>query len=237
LKVAVIKFPGTNCDLDTVHVLRDLLGLPTELVWHKAFRGAEYDAAILPGGFSYGDYLRAGVIAAHSPATKEVIEMAREGKPILGVCNGFQILIEAGLLPGALLPNDSLTFVCRWVTLRCETDRSVFTSLIPVDDLLHIPVAHQEGRYFNEAKALKEMAENGQIVFRYAHLDGKLTPEANPNGSVENIAGICNLEGNVLGLMPHPERASEKILSPFGDDDGLAIFESMVHFLRKRRAG
>jgi phosphoribosylformylglycinamidine synthase I len=233
LRVAVIRFPGTNCDLDTVYVLRNLLGLPTDLVWHMTFKGDEYDAAILPGGFSYGDYLRAGAIAAHSPAIREVEEMANGGKPILGICNGFQILIEAGLLPGALLPNDSLTFVCRWVTLRCETDRSAFTHLIPVGDLLHLPVAHKEGRYFNEERALKEMAADGQIVFRYTSLEGAVTLENNPNGSVDNIAGICNREGNVLGLMPHPERASEKILSPFGDDDGLMVFESMVNFLRK----
>ncbi|RLI05941.1 phosphoribosylformylglycinamidine synthase I, partial [Candidatus Bathyarchaeota archaeon] len=188
---------------------------------------------ILPGGFSYGDYLRSGVIASHSPAMDEVKKMAEEGKPILGICNGFQILTEGGLLPGALLPNDSLKFVCKWVTLRCETSRTAFTRLIPEGKLLHIPIAHKEGRYFNDKKILKKMKEKRQIVFRYVNKNGKITSESNPNGSVDNIASVCNVEGNVLGLMPHPERASEKILSPYHDQDGLLIFQSMVDFLKR----
>ncbi len=233
MRIAVIQFPGSNCDLDVVYVLRNLLDIPTDLVWHKFFKGSMYDGAILPGGFSYGDYLRSGVIASHSPAMDEVKKMAEEGKPILGICNGFQILTEGGLLPGALLPNDSLKFVCKWVTLRCETSRTAFTRLIPEGKLLHIPIAHKEGRYFNDKKILKKMKEKRQIVFRYVNKNGKITSESNPNGSVDNIASVCNVEGNVLGLMPHPERASEKILSPYHDQDGLLIFQSMVDFLKR----
>jgi len=236
VRVAVIRFPGSNCDLDTLHVLRNVLKTPTDLVWHKEFKGSEYDAAILPGGFSYGDYLRAGTIAAHSPAMLEVREMAREGKPILGICNGFQILVEAGLLPGALLPNTSLTFICRWVKIRCESTSTPFTRHIPKGTILNQPIAHKEGRYFNEGHALKEMEANGQIVFRYVDSKGEATEEANPNGSVGNIAGVASLDGNVVGLMPHPERSSERILTPSREPGGLPLFESLVKTLRGRLA-
>lgn len=234
MKVAVIQFSGSNCDLDTVHVLRDVLGVETDLIWYKYFDGSNYDAVILPGGFSYGDYLRSGAIAAHTPCMQQVKEMADEGKAVLGICNGFQILVEAGLLPGALLQNICLTFICKWVTLRSETQRTAFTNLIPKGELLHMPIAHHEGRYVNDEKGLKVLYENDQIVFRYVTENSELTPEANPNGSMDNIAGICNLEGNVVGLMPHPERASEKILSPYSGDDGSLIFGSMLRFLRTR---
>jgi phosphoribosylformylglycinamidine synthase len=234
LRVAVIQFPGSNCDLDTAYVLKKILNIPTDLVWHKFFKSSKYDAVILPGGFSYGDYLRAGVIAAHSPAMKEVKEMAKEGKPVLGICNGFQILIESELLPGALLPNNCLMFVCKWVRLKCETSRTVFTNLIPEGSNLYQPIAHQEGRYYNDEKSIREMVANKQIVFRYVNEKNEATPEANPNGSIDNIAGVCNLEGNVVGLMPHPERSSEKILSPYGSDDGLKLFQSLIAFLEKR---
>ncbi len=230
MKVAVIRFPGSNCDLDTVHVLRNVVGVETDLVWHRDFRGDEYDAVVLPGGFSYGDYLRAGIIAAHSPAMREVKEMAKEGKPVLGICNGFQILIEAGLLPGALLINDCLKFVCKWVILRVETSRTAFTSGIERGRLLRMPIAHQEGRYYNTPEGIRELEENDQVVFRYVDERGECTPEANPNGSVGNIAGICNEEGNVVGLMPHPERASEKVLSPYGTEDGALVFRSMLRW-------
>ncbi|MFH1328395.1 MAG: phosphoribosylformylglycinamidine synthase I [Candidatus Bathyarchaeota archaeon] len=236
MRIAVIQFPGSNCDLDTIHVLRDIFKVSTDLVWHRFFKGSKYDTAILPGGFSYGDHLRAGVIAAHSPAMKEIRDMAKDGKPILGICNGFQVLIEAGLLPGALLPNECLTFVCKWVTLKCDTNRTAFTQLADTEKLLRIPIAHQEGRYYDSEKNLREMFANKQVVFRYSDEKGAVSKDANPNGSVENIAGICNLEGNVLGLMPHPERASEKILSPFKSDGGLNFFASMIQFLKKRGA-
>jgi len=232
MRIAVIQFPGSNCDYDVVYVLKNVLGVPTDLVWHKFFKNNFYDAVILPGGFSYGDYLRSGAIASHSPAMDEVRKMAEDGRPILGICNGFQILIEAGLLPGALLPNDCLRFVCKWVTLKCETNKTAFTSLIPEGKLLHIPIAHKEGRYFNTKEELKRMKKGQQIVFRYVDENGKITFKANPNGSVENIASVCNPKGNVVGLMPHPERASEKILSPYKDNDGLLLFESMIRFLK-----
>lgn len=233
MKVAVIQFPGSNCDLDVVHVLRNVLNIPTDLVWHKFFQNKIYDAVILPGGFSYGDYLRSGAIASHSPAMEEVKKMAEDGKPVLGICNGFQILIEAGLLPGALLPNDCLKFVCKWVILKCETSRTAFTCLIPEGKILYMPVAHKEGRYFNVEEDLKSIWKEQQVVFRYVDENGNPTLEANPNGSIQNIASVCNKEGNVVGLMPHPERASEKILSPYKNSDGLLLFKSMIDYLKR----
>ncbi|MFB0563190.1 MAG: phosphoribosylformylglycinamidine synthase I [Candidatus Lokiarchaeia archaeon] len=233
MRVAVIRFPGSNCDLDTVHVLRNVMGLETQLVWHKEFNDGNFDAVVLPGGFSYGDALRAGVIAAYSPAMKRVREMAKEGKPVLGICNGFQILVESDLLSGALLRNNSLTFICKWVTIRVDNTKTNFTNLMKKGQILRMPIAHNEGRYYNDTQALREMEENHQIVFRYSGDSGELTSDANPNGSVDNIAGICNLEGNVVGLMPHPERASEPILSPLETDHGRLIFESMVNALKK----
>ncbi len=233
MRVAVIRFPGSNCDLDTVHVLRNVMGLETELVWHKEFNDGDFDAVVLPGGFSYGDALRAGVIAAYSPAMKRVREMAKEGKPVLGICNGFQILVESDLLSGALLRNNSLTFICKWITLRVDNTKTTFTNLIKRGQILRMPIAHNEGRYYNDIEALREMEENHQIVFRYSDDSGKLTSDSNPNGSVENIAGICNIDGNVVGLMPHPERASESILSPFETDHGRLIFHSMINALKK----
>lgn len=205
--------------------------LDAHLIWHKDFNDSEYDAIILPGGFSYGDHLRAGVIAAYSPAMKIVKDMAKEGKPILGICNGFQILVESGLLPGALLQNTCLTFVCKWVILKTITNRTPFTKGMEKGTILRIPIAHNEGRYFNERESLKEMYENDQVVFKYVDEKGEPTGDANPNGALENIAGICNLEGNVVGMMPHPERSSEGIISPYGTEDGKLIFESMIYHL------
>lgn len=228
MRVAVVRFPGSNCDLDVVHVLRNILRVPTDLSWHKSFRAEKYDAAILPGGFSYGDYLRAGAIAAHSPALEEVRRMAEDGKPIIGICNGFQILIEAGLLPGALLRNSCLTFSCKWVTLKVETEKMAFTRPLAKGTILRMPIAHGEGRYVNTDEGLKELVDENLIVFRYVNDRGEPTLDANPNGSADNIAGICNEDGNVLGLMPHPERSSEPILSPTGTDDGLWLLESMI---------
>jgi len=222
MKVAVIRFPAANCDLDALHAMRDVVKTDVQLVWHTDFNGSDFDAAILPGGFSYGDHLRAGVIAAFSPAMKEVREMAGEGKLVLGICNGFQILTEAGLLPGALLRNASTLFACKWVTLKCESTKARFAGNLGKGQLVHVPIAHGEGRYVNDEKALDELEQNNQIIFRYCDEKGAITPDSNPNGSMRNIAGICNLDGNVMGMMPHPERASEAIL---GGTDGLNILK------------
>ena len=229
----MVRFPGSNCDLDVVYVLRNVLGVEAELVWHKEFKASNFDGVILPGGFSYGDYLRSGAIAAWSPAMDEVREMAKAGLPILGICNGFQILVESGLLSGALLPNENLKFICRWVSIRCENGQTAFTLEVPEGKVLHIPIAHKEGRYFNEETELERLKKNRLVVFRYVDERGEVIPEANPNGSIENIAGICNDRGNVVGLMPHPERASEPILSPYGDADGLLLFKSMVRYVKR----
>jgi phosphoribosylformylglycinamidine synthase I len=229
VKAAVIQFPGSNCDLDVFHVLKHVLKIETDLVWHTNLKSTDYDGVILPGGFSYGDYLRAGIIAAHSPAINQVEIMAQEGKPIIGICNGFQILIESELLPGALLSNQTGSFICEWVNVRVETNKTNFTRNISKGTILRIPIAHAEGRYTIDQKGLKDLHENDQIVFRYVDKNGNLTKIGNPNGSMDSIAGICNIDRNVLGLMPHPERASEKILSPFCSSDGLKILSKFVH--------
>ncbi|MCX6778187.1 MAG: phosphoribosylformylglycinamidine synthase I [Candidatus Micrarchaeota archaeon] len=218
--IAVIRFPGSNCDMDMVHALGDVLKRKVKLVWHREFKGGEFDVVVLPGGFTYGDHLRAGIIAAFSPAMKEVREMAKEGKPVLGVCNGFQILTETGMLPGSLLRNDGLNFVCKWIRLKKTGGRSLFAR--KVEDFVSVPIAHNEGRYFIDEKGLRELEQNDQIVFKYVDAGGNETYESNPNGSLSNIAGICNPEGNVMGMMPHPERACEEIL---GGKDGLKILE------------
>ncbi len=221
MKVAVIQFPGSNCDLDTLHVLRNVVRVRADLIWHKNFKDFEYDAAILPGGFSYGDHLRAGIIAAYSPAMASIREMAKQKKPILGICNGFQILVESSLLPGALLRNSGLKFVCKWTTLKVETNHSAFTTLYGKGQTIRMPIAHNEGRYFVDEETLKALQRNDQIVLRYSG--------ENPNGAIDDIAGICNEDRNVVGLMPHPERASESIL---GSEDGRKMFESMVNWLK-----
>jgi phosphoribosylformylglycinamidine synthase len=229
VKTAVIQFPGSNCDLDIFHVLKDVLQIEADLVWHTNLKSKDYDGAILPGGFSYGDYLRAGIIAAHSPAIGQVEIMAEEGKPIIGICNGFQILIESELLPGALLSNQTGTFICKWVNIKVETNNTDFTRNVSKGTILKIPIAHAEGRYTISPKGLKDLRENDQIVLRYVDENGNLTKIGNPNGSMDSIAGICNNDRNVFGLMPHPERASEKILSPFSSSDGLKILDRFVH--------
>jgi phosphoribosylformylglycinamidine synthase len=233
VRIAVIRFPGSNCDLDVVHVLRNVLKVETDLVWHKEFKALGYDGVVLPGGFSYGDYLRSGAIAARSPALEHVKAMADEGRPVLGICNGFQILVEAGILPGALLPNENLKFVCKWVYIRCDNGWTAFSWEIPEGKVLHIPIAHKEGRYFSEEAELERLSRKRMIVFRYTDQKGEAVPEANPNGSIRNIAGICSEKGNVLGLMPHPERASEALLSPHKDADGLLLFKSMVEYVKR----
>jgi phosphoribosylformylglycinamidine synthase len=232
IKIAVIQFPGANCDLDAVHVLNNVIGVETSLIWHNHFKEADFDGVVLPGGFSFGDYLRAGIIAAHSPALDEARIMLKDGRPIIGICNGFQILTEAEFLPGALLQNESLKFVCKWINIKVLNIKTAFTQKMKKDDVLAIPIAHGEGRYYTDN--LKELEENEQIVFKYSTESGNYNIEANPNGSLENIAGICNLEQNCIGLMPHPERASEAILSPQGTTHGRLFFESMVEFIKRR---
>ncbi len=232
IKIAVIQFPGANCDLDTLHVLKNVMNLDAHLVWHNQFKEKHFDGVILPGGFSFGDYLRAGIIAAHSPAIEEARVMLKEGRPILGICNGFQILTEAQLLPGALLKNESLKFVCKWVKIKVKNNNTAFTNKMKKNDILEIPIAHGEGRYYTDN--LKELEENDQIVFQYVNNEGIPDKESNPNGSLMNIAGICNLEQNCVGLMPHPERASENILCPNGEPHGKLFFESMIDFIKKR---
>ena len=231
MRLAVIRFPAANCDLDAVHVLKDVMRLPTELVWHTEFRESKYDAVVLPGGFSYGDHLRAGVIAAYSPAMKEVKKMAAERKPVLGICNGFQILAEAELLPGALVRNASTRFVCKWVSLKVVTPRTVFTRQFAKGEVFQAPTAHGEGNYLIDGAGLKELLDNEQIVFKYCDEGGRETPESNPNGSMQNIAGVCSLDGDVVGLMPHPERASEAILNPYKNENARKIFASLKDFL------
>jgi phosphoribosylformylglycinamidine synthase subunit PurQ / glutaminase len=235
-KVAVIQYPGSNCDLDALEILRDLVKTKTDLVWHKDLVHDDYDAYVLPGGFSYGDYLRAGAIAATSPSLKTVKEAAEDGKPVLGICNGFQILVEAGLLPGAVLRNSTLRFVCTWTRLRVETTRTPFTSKAEKGQMLEIPIAHNEGRYYLDKEQIPELERNQQIVFRYVNEDGEPTESANPNGSIDNIAGICNQKGNVTGLMPHPERASLPAPTPNRQTDGRVIFDSMMRTPRRSRA-
>ncbi|MHA1301308.1 MAG: phosphoribosylformylglycinamidine synthase I [Candidatus Helarchaeota archaeon] len=234
MKIAVIQFPGSNCDLDTVYVLNNVIGIEASLVWHNHFKETKFDGVVLPGGFSFGDYLRSGIIAAHSPAIDEARIMLQDGRPIIGICNGFQILAEAQFLPGALLRNNSLKFVCKWVNIRVENNKTAFTNKMLKGDVLDIPIAHGEGRYFTDN--LKELIENEQIVFKYSNKRGEITEKSNPNGSLKNIAGVCNLEQNCLGLMPHPERASESILSPNGTTHGKLFFESMIEFIKRRVA-
>lgn len=222
----VLVFPGSNCDHDAYHAMAHVMNAETKFIWHKDTDLSDVDFLIVPGGFSYGDYLRSGAIARFSPVMQEVTQFAMQGKPVLGICNGFQILLEAGLLPGAMLHNQQLRYVCKRVYLRCETTNSLFTSSLREGQVLQVPVAHGEGNYFTDPDQLKKLQDNDQIVFRYCNATGELTEEANFNGSVDHIAGICNKQRNVLGMMPHPERAVEKAL---GSDDGKLIFESILN--------
>jgi phosphoribosylformylglycinamidine synthase subunit PurQ / glutaminase len=233
VKVALIQYPGSNCDLDALEILRDVVKARTDLVWHKDLAHDDYDAYVLPGGFSYGDYLRAGAIAATSPSLRIVKEAAEGDKPVLGICNGFQILVEAGLLPGAVLRNSALRFACTWTRLRVETTRTPFTNKAEKGQVLEIPIAHNEGRYYLDKELIPELERNRQIVFRYVNEMKEATEDANPNGSVDNIAGVCNQKGNVMGLMPHPERASLAVLSPDNQTDGRLIFDSMMRTMHR----
>jgi len=225
VKYAIIVFPGSNCDYDMYHAITGVMGEQAEFVWHREGNLNPFDVVVLPGGFSYGDYLRAGAIARFSNIMGEVVRFAKKGKPVLGICNGFQILTESGLLPGALLRNENLRFVCRHVYIRTENAETRFTSVLEKGQVLNIPVAHGEGNYFISREGYQELEEHQQIVFRYSNSRGEIIREANPNGSIGNIAGVINREGNVLGMMPHPERAMENLL---GSEDGRAIFQSLA---------
>ncbi len=229
----IIVFPGTNCEHDTLHVVSEVLGQSGALVWHESTDLSPFDALVLPGGFAHGDYLRTGAIARFSPVMDAIAEFISTGKPVLGICNGFQILCEAGLLPGALRRNHGSHFVCRDVFLRVENNANPFLQLTNRGDVLRMPIRHGEGSYYADADTLAEMERNNQIVLRYAHQNGEVVAAMNPNGSTGSIAGICNAAGNVFGLMPHPEAASEAIL---GNTDGLLIFRGMTQLLDPTRA-
>ena len=231
MNFAVLQFPASNCDQDAVHVLQNVLGHSASLRWHKETTLGAVDAVLVPGGFSYGDYLRTGAIARFSPVMQAVRQFAENGGPVLGICNGFQILCEAHLLPGALVRNRSLQFGCETVHMKSATADSPFTNKIPRDKLLRVPIAHGEGCYFADTDTLAKLQAKGQILWQYCDASGALTDAANPNGSLLNIAGVCNEGRNVAGLMPHPERASEGIL---GCEDGRLIFESLIHWIEKR---
>ena len=230
MKFAIVVLPGSNCDHDALHVARDVVGAEAELLWHKDtdLRGA--DCVIVPGGFAYGDYLRAGALAKFAPVMEAIRKHAAQGGLVLGICNGFQVLTEAGLLPGALMRNEHLRFVSRDIRLRTEQTNTPFTSALAPGEVLRMPVAHGEGNYFADDAMLDELERNGQIVFRYCDAEGRVTAESNPNGSARNIAGVCNRERNVMGLMPHPERCVEQML---GNVDGLGIFKSIVASMAK----
>ncbi len=225
MRFGVITFPGTNCDRDCLHVLRSVLGQDAVSVWHGDASVRGLDCLILPGGFAYGDYLRAGAIASTAPIIGAVRDFARAGGPVLGICNGFQMLLEAGLLPGAMVRNRSLRFHCQDVYLRVESSRTPFTATLLVGHVLRMPIAHGEGNFFAPPVLLEALERSGQVIFRYCDRTGQVTESANPNGAVHNIAGLANAQGNVLGMMPHPERAAEAIL---GSTDGRLLFESVL---------
>ena len=233
MKFGVVVFPGSNCDHDAYHVVSKHVGQPVDFIWHKETDLSDYDAVIVPGGFSYGDYLRAGALARFSPVMKAIKDFAASGKFVFGICNGFQILCEAGLLPGALIRNRSLHFVCRHVNLKLENPDTPFTSEVDPEKVLSIPIAHAEGNYTCDDETLQQLEENGQIVFRYCDESGGITDEANPNGARSNIAGICSQDRNVLGMMPHPERACEEML---GSNDGRDIFRSLANTIGRMAA-
>jgi phosphoribosylformylglycinamidine synthase len=225
MKFGVVIFPGSNCDEDIIYVLEKVLGQQVVRLWHKDhdLQGAEF--IVLPGGFSFGDYLRSGAIARFSPIMQEVIQFAAKGGYVMGICNGFQILAEAGLVPGALLHNKTRKFICKNIFLKAQTTNSLVTAQVNPEQALKIPVAHGEGNYFADEETLKSLYDNDQILFKYCDESGNVTEEANYNGSLDNIAGVCNISRNVFGMMPHPERAADTLL---GNEDGLAIFESIL---------
>ncbi len=225
MKFGVVVFPGSNCDQDCFYVIKDVLRKPVRYIWHKDINLDGFDCIILPGGFSYGDYLRTGAIARFSPVMKSITEFAGRGGTVIGICNGFQILLEAGLLPGVMLKNRDLHFICRHVYIKTENNQTRFTGLYNAGQILKIPIAHNEGNYYIDAAGLKELRDNNQIVFRYCSATGEVDDQFNPNGALDNIAGIINDRGNVLGMMPHPERAVSDLI---GGTDGLPLFRSIV---------
>ena len=225
MRFGVVVFPGTWSDTDCYNVLRDVFRQPVDYVWHKDTDLSAYDCVVLPGGFSYGDYLRCGAIARFSPVMRSVERFARDGKLVLGICNGFQVLCEAGLLPGALMRNAHLQFRCQWVHVRVENGSSPYTRAAAAGQVLRIPISHGEGNYFADPDTLRELEAGGRVLFRYCSEDGETNGSANPNGSMANVAGITNQEGNVLGMMPHPERSCEALV---GGEDGRYIFESLL---------
>lgn len=226
MKVGIIVFPGSNCDHDAEYTFKEILKLDTKMIWHKETSLDDVDLLFIPGGFSFGDYLRSGAIAGNSPIMKEVVNFANKGKPVIGVCNGFQILTEVGLLPGALMRNKSLKFICDIAPLKVVNTNTQFSSACKTDQILRIPIAHGEGNFEATPDMLEDIEANQQVVFRYSNLNGDVDDSSNPNGSWHNIAGIVNKNGNVLGMMPHPERA---IASELGSTDGLIIFESLLN--------
>jgi phosphoribosylformylglycinamidine synthase len=232
-KIGVVVFPGSNCDHDALHAVSEVIHTPAEFIWHQSQDLAGFDSVILPGGFSYGDYLRTGAIARFSPVMNAIARFARSGGLVLGICNGFQILCEAGLLPGALMRNRGLRFICRHVHIRVENSATPFTSAAKVGQVLRIPINHGEGNYFCDAATHADLKRDNQIVFRYCAPDGRLDPAAIPNGSLDAIACICNRERNVMGMMPHPERA---VLAALGSTDGLVVLRSLVQSLARQPA-
>jgi phosphoribosylformylglycinamidine synthase I len=237
MKFGVVQFPGSNCDDDAYYAIGSIIEQEVELIWHQSQELSGFDAILLPGGFAFGDYLRTGAIAKFSPVMRAVQKFARAGGPVLGICNGFQILLEAGLLPGAMMRNKGLRFLCRQAHVRVECTDTPFTCAAQRGQILQMPIAHMEGNYFCDAATWAELEQNHQVLFRYVHADGRDAgpddPEANPNGALAAIAGICNRERNVAGLMPHPERASERSL---GSADGLVLLRSMVQSVTQRAA-
>ena len=232
MKIGVVVFPGSNCDHDCEHIFKNVLGQYVEMIWHKETLLGGLDAIVIPGGFSYGDYLRTGAIARFSPVMGAVKEFAKKGGLVIGICNGFQILLEAGLLPGAMLRNTSLNFICKDVYVKVENAATSFTNRCESGQVLRIPIAHADGNYYADPVTLAGIKANAQVIFRYCDAEGKVTPEANPNGSMDNAAGIINARGNVLGMMPHPERCAESLL---GNEDGRLIFLSMLETLKKTK--
>lgn len=231
MKFGLIQFPGSNCDFDCYYAINNIMKIPVEWIWHKQQNVDGFDCIFLPGGFTYGDYLRVGAIARHSPIMQTVINFARKGGLVIGICNGFQVLTEARLLPGTLIRNECLHFICKQQAIRVENINTPFTKLFQKNQVLQIPIAHGEGCYYADKKTLEKLEKNDQVIFRYCDTNGAISGESNPNGSLSNIAGICNKERNVLGLMPHPERAMEACL---GSADGRLVFKSIIDHIRKK---
>jgi phosphoribosylformylglycinamidine synthase subunit PurQ / glutaminase len=231
MKFGVVVFPGSNCDHDTYHVISKVLGQPVKFLWHQSATVDDCDTVILPGGFAYGDYLRSGAIAQFSPIMTAIKEFAGRNGIVLGICNGFQILCEAGLLPGTLRPNTNLQFICEYITVRLETTDPIFTNSYQAGQILNLPIAHATGNYYCDAIDLAQLQQQNRVLLRYCNPQGNVTTEANPNGSLANIAGILNSQGNILGLMPHPERASDELL---GSTDGRVLFHSLSRYMTEK---